>query len=72
MKKKAQAALFSRFKGLIDIVAVGVKKIKDTIKNKYNALNAYSWDPFDPTIHCQGEWDGKLDIDRMDDNKKKT
>ena len=67
LKKKAKAALFSKFKGLIDTVASGVKKVKDSFNKTYKALNAYSWDPFDPTIHGQGEWDGKLEVDTLDE-----
>ena len=55
LKLKAQAALKAKFSFITVFFEAQAKKIKEAVKRKYNSLNAYSWDKFDPKRHCQGE-----------------
>jgi Leucine-rich repeat (LRR) protein len=60
LKQKAKAALKAKFSFLTNFFEAQAKKIKEAVQKKYNSLNAYSWDEFDPKRHCQGQWDGTL------------
>ena len=60
LKLKAKAALKAKFSFLTSFFEAQANKVKEAVKRKYNSLNAYSWDAFDPKIHCQGAWDGEL------------
>ena len=65
--KKAMAAKLGFFSNLVEN---GIKAVTDAAKKKYNSLNAYSWDKFDPLVHCQGPWDGILPKDEEEEEIK--
>ena len=55
LQQKAKEAILSKFKFVLDKISSKMKAMENSVKKTYNALNAYSWDPFDPVQHCQGE-----------------
>ena len=65
MQQKAKEAILSKFKFVLDKISSKMKAMENSVKKTYNALNAYSWDPFDPVQHCQGEWNGKLEVEKL-------